>query len=794
MDWTRLEEALDTALDQPAEQRRAWVDETFSSDAEFHAELISLLMAAEQGEDFLVQDEQVAARSLPVGARLGVWQVTDLLGAGGMGEVYRAERVDGEYQQQAALKLMRPLPGSYLARFQAERQILAGLEHPGIARLLDGGVSDDGRPYMVQEFVEGAPIDLWCARRHCDVRQKMQRIIEVCDAVRYAHAKMIVHRDIKPSNILVTTEGRIRLIDFGVAQQVESGEGGVARSPISIEFAAPELLEGENASVMTDVYGLAATLFELLSGRPPIEVSGLAAPLAVQRIADEPPARLISVLPSGQRATGLIRDLDAILDKALSKKAMARYQTVEAFAADLERALAKQPVKARKGDRAYIARRFLLRNRWPVAAAAAVVISLTGGLAVSLDQAARAERERDAALREQARLQAVQNYLYFMLRTAAETNATGGDAASTLNAAAERVLEQFRNDPVQGGPVVRMLGELYFYMNDYEAAEPLLTGLMTVKGADPALVASAGYDLAQIKERQSDAAESRRLLRLSQTFWRTDPVRWRSELIDSRLLEARLLRDEGKVEDAVVLLQSNLPTRIAISGPNHRDTGVYHNDLGVMLVTAGRPQDAAPSFRAALGVWSANGLENGPDALNTLNNLAALEVLSGRPAEAEPLFRRAVEVRRKLYGPSAATAALISNYGKTLILLGRNEEAIPLLREAAEMARQNVGVGSLHYASAMAGLSEAVLATGKTAEAERLTAKALSEVSGALGPDHPATAIVEIALGRVRAAQGRKPEARTLLDHAAKGMAAIGPAGAAQIKAIDRIRSRYGLN
>ncbi|MBI1407824.1 MAG: tetratricopeptide repeat protein [Caulobacter sp.] len=791
MDWARLEEALDQALDQSPATRQSWIDTTFADAPELRRELMSLLAAAEAGADFLINDEETLVQSLLAGARLGVWQVADLLGAGGMGEVYRVERVDGEYQQQAALKLMRALPASYLARFQAERQILAGLEHPGIARLLDGGLSDDGRPYMVQEFVEGAPIDQWCVRRRCDLRQKVERIIEVCDAVRYAHGKMIVHRDIKPSNILVTDEGRTRLIDFGVAQQVDPEDGGVVRSPVSIEFAAPELLEGENASVMTDVYGLAATLFELLTGRPPIDVAGLAAPLAVQRIADQPPARLVSLLPPAEARTALARDLDAVLDKALGKRAAGRYQTVEAFAADLDRALVRQPVTGRKDDRAYVARRFLLRNRWPVAAAAAVVLSLSGGLGVALDQAARAERERDAALQEQARLQAVQNYLYFMLRSASES--TGADASATLNAAAGRVLEQFKADPEHGGPVVRMLGELYFYMNDYEAAEPLLTGLMTVKGVDPALVASAGYDLAQIKERQADPKEARRLLLRSQAFWGSDPIRWRSELVDSRLLEARLLRDEGKVEEAVLLLRGNLPARIAISGPSHRDTGVYHNDLGVMLVAAGRPGEAAPSFRAALGVWAANGLENGPDALNTLNNLAALEVLSGRPAQAEPLFRQAVAVRRELYGPSAATAALISNHGKTLVLLGRNAEAIPLLREASEMARRHAGVASLHYASAMAGLSEATLATGRTSEAERLTVAALGEVRSALGPDHPATAVVEIALGRVRAVQGRKGEARTLLDHATRTMAAIGPAGAAQIKAIDRIRARYGL-
>lgn len=795
MDWARIETALDTALDQPPEQRRAWVDEAFAADPDLHAELISLLhAAAEAGGEFLGAEGATWVASLPAGTRLGVWAVTDVLGSGGMGEVYRVERVDGEYQQHAALKLMRPLPADYLGRFQAERQILAELEHPGIARLLDGGLSEDGRPFMVQEFVSGAPIDLWCVRQRCGVRRKVERIIEVCEAVSYAHAKMIVHRDIKPSNIMVTEQGRTRLIDFGVAQQIEAGAGDVPRSPLSIEYSAPELLEGDSASVMTDVYGLAATLFELLTGRPPIDTAGLAMPVAIRRIVEEPAPRLAALLSPAEARSGLVRDLDAVIDKALNKKPTTRYLTVEAFADDLRRALHKQPVRARAGDRFYIAGRFLQRNRWPVAAGVAVLLSLSGGLGVSLDQAARAARERDAALLEQSRLQAVQNYLYFMLRTAAETGAADSNAAQTLDAAAAQVLEQFKSDPVRGGPVVRMLGELYFYMNDYEAAEPLLTGLITAEGVEPALVASASYDLAQIRERRADPDAAARLLARSQRFWRSDAVRWRSELVDSRLLEARLLRDKGQVDAAVDLLVSNLPTRIMISGPNHRDTGVYHNDLGVMLVAAGRGAEAAPSFRAALGVWAGNGLEKGPDALNTLNNLAALEVLSGHPERAEPLFRKAVAVRRELYGPSAATAALISNYGKTLIQLRRFQEAVPLLREASEMARKHAGVASLHYASSMAGLSEAVLESGRIAEAEGLSLQALSEVEAALGAAHPATAITQIALGRIRAAQGRKAQATELLDQATATLAAIGPAGAAQIKAVERIRARYGLS
>lgn len=794
MEWNKLESVLDEALEQEPSERRRIVHARLGHDPELEREALSLLAAAEDSVSFLAPTDVAAIGEVAPGARFGVWQVADVLGGGGMGEVYRVSRADGEYRQQAALKLMRPLPAAYWGRFQVERQILAELEHPGIVRLLDGGLSADNRPFMVLEYVDGAPIDSWCAEHRVDTRRRIDLMLEVCDAVAYAHGKLVVHRDIKPSNILVTAEGRTRLIDFGVARLMASGDGSRTETPMSIEYAAPEILEGQAATVMTDVYGLAATLFELLAGRAPIEVAGAPMAVAVRKIADDPADRLLTVAPKDFAPRALAQDLDAILARALRKEPRARYATVEAFAADLKRALAGQPVQARAGERGYALGRFLRRRRWPIAAAAAVVLSLSGGLGLALVQAHQAQLQRDAALREQARLSAVQQYMYFMIRDAAETGGPDADVSKVLDNAADRVMAQVEADPRRGGPVARMLGELFFYMNDYEAAEPILERLVQTPGVEPHVVASAAYDLAQVKQRRADQAAATRYLAQAQAFWGRDVERWRSELVDSRLLEARLLRDEGRPADAVTLLQQNLPTRIALSGANHRDTGAYHNDLGVMLVAAGRPQDAIPSFRAALAVWQAAGLESGPDALNTLNNLAALEVLEGRPAQAEPLFRQALELRQKLYGHSAATAALMSNYGKTLLQLDRAQEAVPQLEQAVAMAREHAGVGSLHYASALAGLSEAYLGLGRISQAAQLSETGLAEVGGALGQGHPGTAVVAVSLGRVRAAQGRDAEAKALLNQAEQSLAALGPAGASQVRAIDQIRTRYGLS
>ncbi len=617
-------------------------------------------------------------------------------------------------------------------------------------------------------------------------------MLAVCEAVSHAHSRLIVHRDLKPSNILVDDEGRTRLIDFGVAT-LFTGDRKATETPLSLEYAAPELLRGQTPGTATDVYGLGAVLFELLTGRPPLDLGDAPVATAVRQVLDMETPRLASTPMIAPISPALKSDLDAILARALRKEPQARYPTIDALAQDLRRALAGEAVTARQGERGYAVARFVRRRRWPIAAAAAITLSLSAGLAASLWQAEAARRQRDVAVREQARLEAVQQYLHFMLRGAAEAGGPDADAGRVLEVAAERVTALFDRDPARGGPVLHTLGELFFYLDDYAAAEPLLRRLVEAPGVRPDLAASAAYDLAQVRLKQADKDEAERLLTQAQTFWRGDEDRWRSQLVDSRLVQARLLRDQGQTDAAIDLLRTHLPMRIAISGANHRETGVYHNDLGVMLVAGGQRDEAIPSFQSALAVWAATGLDTGPDALNTLNNLAALHVLAGRPAEAEPLFRRAVQVRRGLYGASAAMAALLSNHGKTLTQLGRPSEAVALLREAAAMAREHAGVGSLHFASASAGLSEAQLALGATSEAARTAEAALADVVAALGEAHPAAAVLKVALGRTRAAQGRRPEAARLLNEAAAGLAPLGAGGAAQVETIEKIRRQYGL-
>ncbi len=788
--WPKVEALLDAALELPESEREAFV-RAQAGDSGLEAEVMSLLGAAARAEDFLEGGGDADAALLASGEQIGAWRIDGIIGRGGMGDVYQAGRADGLYEQTAALKLMRAGSEDRAALFDSERRYLARLEHPNIARLLDGGVTGEGRPWMVMELAAGTPVDDWAAETKAGPRRIVEVMLQVCEALSHAHEKLIVHRDIKPSNILVDETGRARVIDFGVARLAGAEKRQAA--PLSLDYAAPELLEGEAATTASDVYGLAATLYALLAGHPPLRLGSDPLPVAMRRAVEEVPPRLSLAMPTGMDGS-LVRDIDRVLARALSKRPEDRYRTVSSLCEDLSRALEGRAVSARAGERGYVMGRFLRRHRWQTAAAAALVLSLAGGLTASLWQASEARIERDWALREQARLEAVQHYLYFMLRDGADASGgTGASAAEILDAAADQVTEMFSADPAQGAQVMHTLAELYFYLNDYEAAAPLLRRLAHAEDIDPAVQASARYDLAQVLLRMGDRESAGMLLEQAQAFWNQDPGQWRRRLVDSRLVEARLLRDSGELEAAVSLLQGTLPERVALSGHAHRMTGVFRNDLGVMLTAAGRMDEAAVAFRDALATWRATGLDHSPDALNTLNNLAAVEVLSGRHEAAAPLFGELLELRRSSYGPSATTAAVLNNYGKTLVNLDRPEEALPYLREAAEMAREHAGSASLVYASALAGHSEALAGTGEVRAALDLAESGFAEVVEAAGGRGPASSVVGVAWARTLAAQGETDRAAELLDEAEAAFAPLGAGAAPQMQAIATIRERHGL-
>jgi non-specific serine/threonine protein kinase/serine/threonine-protein kinase len=401
--WERLKGIFEAALQKPPQEREAFLNNA-CADQELRTEARKLLAAHDKAGSF-IEDSPVAglaaahaepAQESWVGRRIGPYRLLAEIGRGGMGTVYRAVRDDDQYRKEVAIKLVQDQGSEFvLDRFLNERQILAGLDHPHIARLLDGGTASDGRPYLVMDLVEGEPIDVYCQRRALDVRARLELFREVCAAVQYAHQNLIVHRDIKPGNILVTRDGTPKLLDFGIAKLLRA-DGAVRSSPatvtefrpLTLDYASPEQVRGQPITTASDVYSLGVLLYELLTGKVPYALKTHEE--LVRAICEAEPPRPSTAVPD------LRGDLDNILMMALRKEPLRRYASVDQFSEDVRRYLEGRPVRARQDTLGYRAAKFVGRHRLGVAASALLTVSLVGGFVATSRQAriARAERAR----------------------------------------------------------------------------------------------------------------------------------------------------------------------------------------------------------------------------------------------------------------------------------------------------------------------------------------------------------------------------------------------------------------
>ena len=402
--WQRVEELFHSALERPEDERESWLASQTGFDPAVRDEVRSLLAADRRNGELGARAAAIAPALGPPPSRrrCGVWETGELLGRGGMGEVYLARRADGQHAQRAALKVMARslLSADSMDRFRRERDILAQLELPNVARLLDGGVGDTGEPYLVMEYVDGERLDHYCERHRLPLEARLRLFLTLCAAVEGAHRNLILHRDIKPANVLVTGDGTLKLVDFGAARRMDTGSLETI-APMTPSFASPEQLRGEPVTTLSDVYGLGMTLYQLVSGTLPFGHGSKSAYETVQQaVAGSTVAPSAAPGLDEARRRGLRGDLDNIVLKAIAPEPARRYASVEKLAEDVERHLHRQPVHARAGNWAYRAERFVARHRLPVALCTLLVLTVAAagvGLAVQSRQA-RLEAERSRRL------------------------------------------------------------------------------------------------------------------------------------------------------------------------------------------------------------------------------------------------------------------------------------------------------------------------------------------------------------------------------------------------------------
>jgi serine/threonine protein kinase len=502
--WNEVKEKLQTALEMAPSERAAYLDDLEATEPEMRREVESLLASHDQvGDTFLnapahefTGSESDWRRSAMIGLRVGSYQIVEWIGAGGMGEVYRAARADEQYRKQVALKLVRAGPDSafVIGRFKNERQILASLDHPNIARLLDGGTTEDGVPYFVMELIEGLPIDEYCDAHSLSITGRLALFRQVCSAVHYAHQLLIIHRDIKPGNILVTEEGVPKLLDFGIAR-ILSDEGenkGPDRTltlyaALTPGYASPEQVMGKAITTASDIYSLGVVLYELLTGRRPYRISSRSPQEIARAVCETEPEKpstavtrteqIDSVRSEAQMTpaqAGTARDesparlrkrlegdLDNIVLMALRKEPMRRYASVDQFSQDIQRHLDHLPVIARKATLAYTARKFAARNRTGVAAAILVAVSLVAGFVVSLREARIAHTERARAERRFNDVRNLSNALLFKIDDSIKDLPGSTEAQHLLISSAQQYLDSLSQEAGGDVSLLRELAEGY---------------------------------------------------------------------------------------------------------------------------------------------------------------------------------------------------------------------------------------------------------------------------------------------------------------------------------------------
>ncbi len=774
--WQRLQDLYERAISLTVDERPRFLATACSDDPALQREVESLLAADSQWEPRVtaaidaVFSTAFARTAVNGRAHIGPYRVVRELGRGGMSTVYLAERDDNQYLMQVAVKVIKRgmETEEVVQRLRQERQILASLSHPNIARLLDGGSTDDGLPYFVMEHIDGEPIDLYCQRRGLSLLSRVELFREVCAAVLYAHQNLVIHRDIKPSNLLVTQLGVPKLLDFGIAKLLDPGllPGSQARTAPGVialtpEFASPEQMRGEPLSTATDIYSLGVVLYLLLTDRHPHALEGRTLQDLERLIRTTSPPRP-STVAVAERAPLLRGDLDTILLKALHQDPQQRYASVEQLSEDLRRYRDGLPVLARPDALGYRMGKFVRRHRAGVIAAGLVAMSLLGGILATVRQARIAERARERA-------EEVRDFLIsiFHLADPVVTRGETVTAREILRQGAARITRELGGQPADRAMLMDAIGRSYHQLGLYADARPLLEQALQLRqeARGPSLeVAESLHSLGELLFVQGDLAQAEKSLR--------DALALRQKLLGERhAAVAETLNSLGVIayargdpRRADPLLRQALTLRKAVLGPAHPAVAESLSNLAAVLAAEGQQGSALELYREALALQRRVLGEEHPDVATTCTSLAKVLYEQKDYAGAEELARQALAIRRTVFGaahPAVATA--LRQLAAVLYARGDYAQAEPLGREALALQRQLLGNDHLELSLTLNNLADVLTAQGDPASAEPLYREALAIRTLRLEPKDLRVAASQRQLGACLLALGRYAEAEPLL-------------------------------
>jgi serine/threonine-protein kinase len=742
------------------------------------------------------------------GRRLGPYQLLHLLGTGGMGEVYFAERVDKEFEQRVAIKLVRRdlIPVDVYTRLRTERQILANLQHPNIARLFDGGTAEDGTPYLVMEYIDGTPINVYCDRHRLSIQQRLHLFCKVCAAVQYAHQSLIVHRDLKASNILVTDEGEPKLLDFGIAKLLN--EDSRSTNPqltqhglrvMTPAHASPEQVSGDSITTASDIYALGLLLYQLLCGKRAITLQANARMAEIQRLVCE----LIPTLPSEALLTAskdnpqlaqdiaftrrtnikllhklLKGDLNNIVMMALRKEPHRRYLSGTQFAEDIQHWLSGQPVTATQDSWSYRSSKFVQRHRYAVATGAMMVVMLSAFSVVTYMQSQALTRERDAVTLERNRAQQVSSFLVELFELSDPAHNRGHElkAQELLEVGTRRIESDLKSYPETRATLLNTIGRVYNSLGLYKEASAILEKSLALRqhlyGRQHQEFGTSLNDLSetQIALGELDTAEKALQESLQSVSTENQKQNFASKVhAKSLFLLGRIALERGEFDAAEQRFKQSMRMYDALGQQNSIDKASVMTQLGKALSEQYKEAEAEPWLRAALNIGKVQLGQDHPQVAEQMARLADALEGQGKYEEAANWFRDSLNIKRRILGARHPdTVDTIENYGNFLRRNGDFDEARALLNEALQLNTElhgqqheyvgydNVNLGLLDYDQ------------GRYASAEYRFRAALNIYEHSLGQDSVLIAGAQIGLARSLTRQGNPNTAITLLHSAMK--------------------------
>ncbi len=803
--WQTVETIIDEVLALPVEKRENYIRERCKGNDELKNEVNLLLASITESEGWLENPEEYKAglfeeasddlASLPTdhittGSTIGSYIIKEKIGEGGMGSVFRAERAGKDFTHEVAVKIIQKHRATKenIQRFRKEQQILANLKHPGIARLYDGGVTEEGFPFIIMEYVDGSPITTYCSEQNCSVAERIELFKKVLSAVQYAHENLTIHRDLKPDNILVDRQGNVKILDFGISKLLEDDDIDLTRTNaqvLTLRYASPEQIKNGVITTASDIYSLGIILYKLLTGKEPFDLDDLTRYQVEKVIVENEPSTPSSIVEGSLKAK-LKGDIDAILMKAIRKEPESRYRTANDFINDLNRYFEGLPVTAREDSFRYRANKFMRRHKQGVAVFSAIVLLISALVGF---YTWRITQERNQAQLEAEKSRQITEYIKEIFRvndpTEAQIEARDLNAIQLLNNGLERV-NNLESQPAIQSELMIVISDVFYGIGEYQTADSLLQASLSIQkqlygesspetartyhnlgivkrkqgqldeaiehgeialdfftkapDTDYTLLADVTAELANNYEQKGNADKALALFNQSLSYYNNKTIsRLDSQNVasTSRSL-GRLLAKQGDYQKAEELLQNTYQINKEFYGNTNLKVAYSANDLGTFYVNINKYEEAYSLFEESIRIKKKFLEENHPSFASTYNNMAVLQERMGNFVAAESLYNQTLSLVKVAFGQRhPATVATLSNMGSLERRRGNFARSESLYTEVLKLDQQIFGEQHRYVGTDLYNIANIKHLTGNLHTADSLFNESALILKATLPPSHP---------------------------------------------------------